>query len=358
MRQAQLSTSVAARRRSARLLTAIVMLAVAACGHGADEAAGLARLSQLPIDPASVTVSGISSGGAMATQFHVAHSGLVQGAGILAAGPYLCAEGSVREALGRCMQGEPEIPVAQLVERTRQLARDDRIDGVAGLEGDRVWLFHGAADPYVRTKVADALEAYYRSFSAPADLARIELAGAGHTFPTADAAAAPCDVADSPFLGNCGLDGARALLEHAYGGLLPGRAAREAGLVKFDQRPYAAAAGSAGLAESGWLYVPEACAAETPSACRLHVAFHGCKQGGSFVGDAFVRGAGYLEVAEANRIVLLFPQVEESLQPLNAFGCWDWWGYEGEDYATRDGRQVRAVRAMIADLLGERAPPP
>jgi hypothetical protein len=54
--------------------------------------------------------------------------------------------------------------------------------------------------------------------------------------------------------------------------------------------------------------------------------------------------------------VLLFPQVEKSLQPLNAYGCWDWWGYEGEDYATRGGRQVRAVRAMIADLLGEAAP--
>ena len=86
--------------------------------------------------------------------------------------------------------------------------------------------------------------------------------------------------------------------------------------------------------------------------------FHGCQQGASFVGDAFVRRGGYLEVAEANRIVLLFPQVETSFQPLNPNGCWDWWGYEGEDYATRGGPQVRAVRAMIADLLGEAAAAP
>jgi poly(3-hydroxybutyrate) depolymerase len=338
---------------STKLVTAIAMLAVAGCSRGADDAAGAQRLPRLPIDPASVTVSGISSGGAMATQFHVAHSSLVRGAGLLAAPPYRCAEGSVREALGRCMKGEPEIPVVQLVEQTRQLARDGRIDDTAGLEGDRIWLFHGSADPYVHTKVADALEAYYQAFVAPADLARVELAGASHTFPTADARAAPCSATESPFLGNCGLDGTRALLAHAYGELAPGGAAREAGLVKFDQRPYAAAAGSAALAESGWMYVPEACAAGAPNACRLHVVFHGCQQGGSFVGDAFVRRAGYLEVAEANRIVLLFPQVEKSLQPLNAFGCWDWWGYEGEDYATRDGRQIRAVRAMVADLLGE-----
>lgn len=346
------------RRRTAKLVTAIAMLAVAACSRGADDAAGAQRLTQLPIDPASVTVSGVSSGGAMATQFHVAHSSLVRGAGLLAASPYRCAEGSVREALGRCMKGEPEIPVAQLVRQTRQLAQDGRIDDTAGLEGDRVWLFHGSADPYVHSRVADSLEAYYQAFVARADLTRVELAGASHTFPTADAKAAPCSAAESPFLGNCGLDGARALLAHAYGELAPGSAARAAGLVTFDQRPYAAATGSAGLAATGWIYVPEACAAGAPNACRLHVVFHGCQQGGSFVGDAFVRRAGYLEVAESNRIVLLFPQVEKSLQPLNAFGCWDWWGYEGEDYATRDGRQIRAVRAMIADLLGEGSPAP
>ena len=63
--------------------------------------------------------------------------------------------------------------------------------------------------------------------------------------------------------------------------------------------------------------------------------------------------AGYLEIAETNRVVLLFPQIEPSFQPLNPNGCWDWWGYEGEAYATQAGPQVRAVRRMIADLLGE-----
>ena len=45
----------------------------------------------------------------------------------------------------------------------------------------------------------------------------------------------------------------------------------------------------------------------------------------------------------------------ESFQPLNPNGCWDWGGYEGEAYATQAGPQVRAVRSMIADLLGEPA---
>ena len=63
-----------------------------------------------------------------------------------------------------------------------------------------------------------------------------------------------------------------------------------------------------------------------------------------------MRDAGYLEWAASNGIVLLFPQVEPSYQPLNPNGCWDWWGYDGSDYATRDGAQVDAVWRMVSDL--------
>lgn len=349
-------------RCMARWMIVGALLALAGCGgghagSGSNDGATppAARLPQLPIDPGAVTVSGISSGGAMAVQFHVAHSSLVRGVGALAAPPYLCAEGSVRHALGRCMKDGTEIPTAQLVERTRQLARDGAIDPVTDLSDDRVWLFRGAQDPYVGKSVADALEAYYQALVRPERVARVELPGAGHTFPTADGTAPACDVTEAPFVGNCGLNGAAALLAQLHGDLAPGTAPSPDGLVEFDQRTYAEQSGSVGLGDRGWLFVPQACRAGQAASCSLHVVFHGCQQGASFVGDAFVRRGGYLEVAEANRMVLLFPQVEKSLQPLNAYGCWDWWGYEGEDYATRGGRQVRAVRAMIADLLGEAA---
>lgn len=46
-------------------------------------------LERYNVDPLSITVSGISSGAAMATQFHFSHSTQIVGAGIVAGGFYL-----------------------------------------------------------------------------------------------------------------------------------------------------------------------------------------------------------------------------------------------------------------------------
>jgi len=55
----------------------------------ADAAASLGEVGQsLNIDKTQISVSGISSGGFMAHQFHVAHSSNVMGAGIVA-GPII-----------------------------------------------------------------------------------------------------------------------------------------------------------------------------------------------------------------------------------------------------------------------------
>ena len=55
---------------------------------------------------------------------------------------------------------------------------------------------------------------------------------------------------------------------------------------------------------------------------------------------------------DANRVVVLYPQVKKSLfWPVNPRGCWDWWGYSGADYAARTGAQPSAIRRML-DALG------
>lgn len=336
-------------------LLALACVALSACG-GSSEGARGDRLAPLPIADGSVTVSGLSGGGYMAVQFHVANSSLVSGAGVIAAGPYYCAENSLRYALGRCMQGDEPIAVDELVGLTSQLALDAHIDPIANLANDRVWIFHGGRDETVAKPVVDALQAYYELLVDPRGVQRVDLPAAGHTFPAAATDLQECGKTDTPYIGSCGFDGARAMLEQLYGKfgarqgpVQPGR------LVQFSQDGYAQAAGAPGFATKGWLYVPAACAAtgDASRRCRLHVAFHGCKQGTSYVKDAFVRQAGYLAAADAGDIVVLFPQVEPSFQPLNPNGCWDWWGYSGDTYATQAGPQMAAVKAMIEDLLGE-----
>ncbi|MCE3283918.1 MAG: Poly (3-hydroxybutyrate) depolymerase [Steroidobacteraceae bacterium] len=350
------------KRRASRatrvFATALLVAGIVACGERSwDAARSSDRLAAVPVAADSVTVSGFSAGGYMAVQFHVAHSSLVRGAGIFAAGPYYCAGNSLGDALGRCMRGDGDISADELASLTSQLALDGEIDPIAGLADDRVFLWHGSADEVVVRPVVDALQAYYATLVAPDAIERVELDGAAHTLPADDPSLAACDVTAEPFVGHCRYAGARRMLEHLYGPFGARSGPLRAGkLHVVDQSPYGAATGAAGLSERGWLYVPAACAGTgAPGRCRLHVVFHGCRQGASYVDDVFVRRSGYLAAADAGNVVVLFPQVEPSFQPLNPNGCWDWWGYVSDAYATRRGPQVVAIKAMVDDLLGAAA---
>jgi poly(3-hydroxybutyrate) depolymerase len=101
------------------------------------------------------------------------------------------------------------------------------------------------------------------------------------------------------------------------------------------------------MADEGYVYVPKSCA--DGANCRLLIAFHGCAQSASKVGDAFYGHAGFNRWADTNRLIVLYPQVNAS--PLNPLGCWDWFGYTGGNYATRLGPQMVAVKAMADRLL-------
>ena len=101
--------------------------------------------------------------------------------------------------------------------------------------------------------------------------------------------------------------------------------------------------------ETGFVYVPKTCESER---CRVHVAFHGCRQGVADVGERFVREAGYNRWADTNRLIVLYPQAIKRYSPFtfNPRGCWDWWGYTDAAYHTKAGAQVSAVKAMLERL--------
>ena len=359
----------AARRALAAACLALLLAIRPAPGEAAEP------LPRLGLDPKSVTVSGVSSGGYMAHQLHVAHAGRIKGAGIVAGGPWFCAGAgfprNVVQVFARCMNLPDPLPflgppdVAPLLAEARRQAAVGAIDDPARLAGSRVLLFSGEADSLVPTSVVAAVGTFYAAF-VEADAIRFEAAvPAAHAMVTL-AWGGPCGAMEEPFINACGFDLAGAILQQMYGPLAaPDATADEpAGdVVPFDQQPFIAADRTSALAATGYLFLPNACR-QAGAGCRLHVALHGCGQTAARIGDAFVRHAGYNRWAAANDIVVLYPQadaVERTVLGIalpwpNPQACWDWWGFTGPDYALKSAPQITAITAMIDQLTGPPAP--
>ena len=326
-------------------------------------------LPALAAEASGWTVSGISSGGYMAVQFQVAHSKLVRGAGVLAGGPYDCAEGSTWRALTHCMSPSSWMPlpsVGELRARAEKLSGSGLIDPLDNLRDDRVWLFSGGRDNIVATAVVERLAEFYSKWLAPPAIRFVKLPDAAHAMiSVADPQANACSSEKSPFINRCGdLDAAGEMLAHMLGPLQSPTTTANGEMLSFDQGSFVEGkAIDAGLADEAYVYVPQACHS---GGCRVHVAFHGCRQSAAQIGRRFVDGAGYNRWADNNRIVVLYPQVEPRYGPAagswqwlnNPFGCWDWWGYSGSNYLTQDGLQIKAVRAMLDRLAAPLQPEP
>jgi poly(3-hydroxybutyrate) depolymerase len=327
-----------------------VFLIACAPSFGAD------RLPALGVDLTDTSVSGLSSGAFMAVQFHLAHAAIVRGAGVIAGGPWGCAQGSAERALGECMQGVPD-PVP-LVRAARKAANAGRVDPVEALARSHAWLFSGYNDGTVRRPVMNALQTFYTALLPPGHVFYRDDLRAGHALVTADRGGA-CDVTGGDFVVDCDYDAPGALLQFIHGRLAAPGTPRDAGLRPFDQREFVpGGTRAAGFADTGYVYVPRACT--EGERCRTHIVLHGCRQGAEAVGDAVYRFAGYNRWAETNRIVVLYPQARATWgAPFNPYGCWDWWGYTGADYTAKSAPQIAALRAM-ADRLASgpvRAPP-
>ena len=298
-------------------------------------------LPQLNIDKSQTTVSGVSSGGYMAVQLHVAYSATFnKGAGVIAGGPYNCAEGSALNAVVRCF-GRAAIPVAELVKTTNEWAKSGLIDPTTNLAASKVYLFSGAKDSVVSQSTSSELSTYYQSYMAATNIIYKKDVDAEHAIVTDDYGAA-CLSKAAPFINNCNFDTAGAMLQHLYGSLAPrSKDASNGALIEFDQTPFVTAHG---MAATGWAYIPKACASGTT--CRLHVALHGCKQNAADVAQEFVRNAGYNRWADANNIVVLYPQTGKGA----VNGCWDWWGYDDANYAKKSAPQMLAITSMVDAL--------
>ena len=330
-----------------------VRVIAAAMALAASSAFAVVPLPQLNIDKTQITVSGLSSGGFMANQLGIAYSSTFKGVGVFAGGPYMCAGHSHYTA---CMYNAT---ISASMRSAMQADIDNwsggAIDAKAGIAGQKVYLFVGTSDTTVGPNPMNALQAQYGANGVPAaNLEYVQRSGAAHVFPTDFDSSGnnACGSTASPYIANCGYDGAKAVLSKLYGTLNARNDAPAASnYIEFDQTAFTS---NPGMAATGWLYVPARCAAGT--ACKLHVALHGCVQGTGSVGDKFVKNTGYSRWADTNDIVVLFPQakVDNTARATaasgslpNPNGCWDWIGWYGSNFAQKAGTQAAVLKAMV-----------
>jgi poly(3-hydroxybutyrate) depolymerase len=337
----------------------IAALAAAAATPGTRTAWSAEALPKLGTALPGTSVSGLSSGAYMAGQIEIAHAEDVVGAGIVAGGPFACAESPLStafpfwptavaqngtQALLSCMKttmGEPD--PERSVARAKELAEKGAIDPLSALARHNVYLYSGDEDATVTRPVVEAAKRFYDLAGVPAgNITLVEGAG-GHAFITEEGGAA-CGISEPPYVSDCDYDQARAILGWIYGPLTPSSETPQGEMIVFSQEDFSNPGD--GFADEGVVYVPASCRKEP--GCRVHIALHGCKQSREEIGDTFITESGFAKIADSNRLVILFPQVSASAY--NPEGCWDWWGYTGLDYLGKDAAQITAIWSMVEHL--------
>lgn len=344
---------------------AFTLLCVSMCVPLMAQAEAASRHNVLPAlgaasDDASVV--GLSSGGYMATQLTVAWPERFSGVGVLAAGPWSCAQGSLRLALNQCLttrNGAPSLEDLQ-TRHQRYLARDlvGKTDALSQL---RAYLWHGEDDEVVEPELGDLLAEQWQGWLASPDQLRVVRSeNIGHGWPVrlpSNATSDPhewgdCHQGGGSYVLSCDEDIAGEMLDWLYperdvSADVSRRGEESGALIAFDQAEFAAK----GLADTGYVFIPQACEA---GGCPVTLAIHGCQMNEAAIGDTFIRYSGLNDWAAAHQQIVLYPQAESSMT--NPQGCWDWWGFAestwqvSPQYDTREGVQISALMTMLDRL--------
>jgi len=328
-----------------------VLLACVALCQGLVIPTADTKLAAYNVNINDTSVSGLSAGGYMAVQMHMAYSDIMRGSAVFAGGPFHCAQGSMTTALTTCMTALPFGPnVNKCIQDTTSDETKGLVANTKNLANQTVYMYSGTMDSTVKPAVMQALYQYYTHWL-PKDRVHFEKTiMSAHTQPTDDPKNTnPCFLSAPPYLSNCHYDGAGKALETIYGKLKPRNDGAPTGeMIKFDQSEFCPNPALHSMDSGGYAYVPANCS--KGERCTLHIALHGCVQYFGKVGDAYITRAGYNKWADTNNFIVLYPQtVASTLIPMNPNGCWDWWGYLGNPttYDTNRGPQMMAIREMI-----------
>lgn len=353
------------------LISRIVLAVLTTIAVTVSASAHQARpLPALEVELNQTTVSGISSGAYMAGQLQFAHARIVKGIAIIAGGPFGCAQSAsahvmpgpagavlnLSKAINGCMKNTLAfwgIPNPKsLVRKARDLAKNNKIDPITDVLPDRVYLFSGKSDHIVVPAIVESAQRFYLELGLrQGQISRVTTLNAGHGFVTENNPNS-CTRTGKPYIVDCDYDQAGELLSFLYGSLNPKSSDPSGTLISYDQLAFTKSRTGHGLAETGYAYVPAVCNSGKKK-CRVHIALHGCNQNHHAVGDTFMRATGFDHWADTNALVILFPQTAAGTLD-NPQGCWDWWGYTGRDYLTREAPQIAAIHNMLQRLAAPR----
>ena len=293
----------------------------------------------------------------MSSQMLISSSTLVHGAGLIAGGPYSCAEGMLGQAF-QCINHPETINVERLVDLTKDLAKQKKIDPLENLKNSYVFILNGTKDQIVYPEAGPRTVSYLQNFMPLTNMKTEFSLAAGHSMPTVDRGNG-CASEEAPWVNNCGYDGVQNTLEFLLHRPLVAGQQDPSHLYQIDLSNQVES--NSQINTTGLIYIPQSCrrsvsTAQTASSkpqqasvvCDLHVVFHGCRQTLDEAGLDFIQLAGYNNWAEKNHVVIFYPNILKSL--MNPKGCWDWWGYADANYNNKMGSQIRSVTKIIKTL--------
>jgi len=308
----------------------------------------------LKIDPKSVSVSGVSSGAFFAVQYEFAHSSQVMGVGVYAGGPYFCALDNLESAFLQCWLMPETISVDVLTAAAVAFEMANQIDPLSNLLKHKIYVYSGLLDEVLSQGTVKKVVEMFRVLNvSTANIKTKFTIPAEHAMPTINFGNA-CDWLGPPFINKCNYDGAGDALNFIYGSLKPKVTPIAKNLFSMPQQkfiPGGVKPDTYSLGDTLYFYVPTSCQTGK-TLCKLHVFFHGCLTNAYLVGTSFLSHVGFNDWAESNNIVVVYPQTTDSIiDPINPQGCWDWWGYNGLDYALQSAPQIAFTHALINFFL-------
>ncbi|ODM94288.1 Long-chain fatty acid transport protein 6 [Orchesella cincta] len=324
----------------------------------------LLDLGQHNVFPESVTLSGFSSGGTFAQQLQISYSSLFSGIASFSHAYYRCGPGNGTEAdYDNACTIVGNNPVAYDPDRAladiRRYEREGVIERTRNLRNKKLYLYAGSRSSFFNLDQSLGAIRVYEPLIQNIDAIKIRVQDAEQLLPTANfGRACRLNAQNSFFLGNCGFSGAYEALQFLLGDAIKQPPAplrpNPRNFLRFDQTEFFYGIEGNGdhfMDTIGYIYVPRQCYQRR---CFLHLYFHGCLTGREFNGTRHLVNSGYLELAEANDLIVLAPQaVGTGPGGENEIGCWDTYGLTGPNYvATQLGAQVTVVRNILTRILG------